>query len=319
MYLPFSSKTREMKQNLKSSMGDMGEFMMMLATDGEFRGQIWEIIKTEFSEYIDSIAGFSPEHGYAQGQLIFDIVSLFIGVGEVKATLASFKNTKSVLRIKKEIKKTKVEIKKWINKKLPKTEKPKALPASADAPPTPKALPAKSYSNPNTVNQNVSTLISPTITQNIDEAKQIVESIDISINNHINTINNIKYNKKLKSKTFSGGHNLKAYNDYKKINNGDYRLEYYTKHPNGVITCKPILLDENNNKIIKLGYENIVSIFPEKWDNQRIRMEIMNVIKNGKLKKDNSHIIEGSSINGDIKIHVIIKNNKIITAYPVIE
>lgn len=143
MYLPFSSKTREMKQNLKSSMGDMGEFMMMLATDGEFRGQIWEIIKTEFSEYIDSIAGFSPEHGYAQGQLIFDIVSLFIGVGEVKATLASFKNTKSVLRIKKEIKKTKVLIKKWLDKKLPKTEKPKALHAPAETPPTPKAPPAK--------------------------------------------------------------------------------------------------------------------------------------------------------------------------------
>ncbi|MBQ1968656.1 MAG: hypothetical protein II371_03585, partial [Flavobacteriales bacterium] len=139
MYMPFSSKTREMKQNFKSSMGDLGEFIMMLTTDGEFRGQIWNIIKTEFSEYIDSIAGFSPEHGYAQGQLIFDIVSMFVGVGEVKATLASFKNTKSVLRIKKEIKKRKVAIKKLLNKKFPKTEKPKALPAPA---PKPKQLPA---------------------------------------------------------------------------------------------------------------------------------------------------------------------------------
>ncbi|MBQ5815819.1 MAG: hypothetical protein IIW30_07605, partial [Flavobacteriales bacterium] len=103
MYMPFSSKTREMKQNFKSSMGDLGEFMMMLATDGEFRGQIWNLIKTEFSEYIDSIAGFSPEHGYAQGQLIFDIVSMFVGVGEVKATLASFKNTKSIVLLEKEI------------------------------------------------------------------------------------------------------------------------------------------------------------------------------------------------------------------------
>jgi hypothetical protein len=120
-------------------MGDMGEFMMMLATDGEFRGQIWNIIKTEFSEYIDSIAGFSPEHGYAQGQLIFDIVSMFVGVGEVKATLASFKNTKSIVLLEKEIKKRKVAIKKLLNKKLPKTEKPKALPAPA---PKPKQLPA---------------------------------------------------------------------------------------------------------------------------------------------------------------------------------
>ena len=245
---------------------------------------------------------------------------MFVGVGELKAALASYKSTKSFLLIKDTISKGAKKAKKLIpslkKQNLPNTPEPqKALPA----PEKPKVLPVTPNSSPNTVNQNVSTLISPTITQNIDEAKQIVESIDISINNHINTINNVKYNKKLKSKTFSGGHNLKAYNDYKKINNGDYRLEYYTKHPNGVITCKPILLDENNNKIIKLGYENIVSIFPEKWDNQRIRMEIMNVIKNGKLKKDNSHIIEGSSINGDVKIHVIIKNNKIITAYPVIE
>ena len=81
-------------------MGDMGEFMMMLATDGEFRNEIWRIIKKEFGEYLDSIWGTTPEHGYAQGRLLFDIASMFVGVGELKAALASYKSTKCFLLIK---------------------------------------------------------------------------------------------------------------------------------------------------------------------------------------------------------------------------
>ena len=133
MYLPFSSKTREMKQNLKSSMGDMGEFMMMLATDGEFRNEIWRIIKKEFGEYIDSIWGTTPEHGYAQGQLLFDIASMFVGVGELKAALASYKSTKSFLLIKDVISKGAKKAKKIIS-----SLKKQNTPAPADAPPVPK-------------------------------------------------------------------------------------------------------------------------------------------------------------------------------------
>lgn len=69
--------------------------------------------------------------------------------------------------------------------------------------------------------------------------------------------------------------------------------------------------------IKKLTNNGYSTFFPKNWDKQRILEEIAFAFKNKELIKGSSVIFEGISTNG-IKINFIIKNSKIITAYPIL-
>ena len=63
------------------------EFLNELAQSEELRTQAWNNVKQSFSEYVSETAGLDNQAMYNQGKLLFDVVTLFIGVGEVKAIL----------------------------------------------------------------------------------------------------------------------------------------------------------------------------------------------------------------------------------------
>lgn len=56
--------------------------MNKLAQSEELRAKAWSDIKQSFSEYVDETAALDN-----QGKLLFDVVNLFIGIGEIKAIL----------------------------------------------------------------------------------------------------------------------------------------------------------------------------------------------------------------------------------------
>tara|TARA_A100000171_G_scaffold44060_1_gene46570 strand:- start:1577 stop:3490 length:1914 start_codon:yes stop_codon:yes gene_type:complete len=63
------------------------ELIVDLALSSDLRAQLWSDLKVEFSNYIDETLSLSSQGMYNQGKLIFDVATLFIGIGEINAIL----------------------------------------------------------------------------------------------------------------------------------------------------------------------------------------------------------------------------------------
>jgi hypothetical protein len=75
------------------------EFLNDLAKSPELRTQAWNSLKQSFSEYVDETAGLDNQAMYNQGKLIFDVITLFIGIGEIKAILNGQKVTIGIVAL----------------------------------------------------------------------------------------------------------------------------------------------------------------------------------------------------------------------------
>jgi len=102
----FSKEAEDTREQTKAFVA----FINDLATSSESRQEFKNLVKNEFNDYINEIAGFTPEAQYLQGKLLFDIATLFIGVGEVKALLKGEKITISLIKTLKAIPKDLVRI-----------------------------------------------------------------------------------------------------------------------------------------------------------------------------------------------------------------
>lgn len=67
--------------------------------EGTIRDDTWNTIETEFNKYVDTTLDLTPQARYNQGKLIFDVGSLFFGVGEVKAFITTGKLTSKTVQI----------------------------------------------------------------------------------------------------------------------------------------------------------------------------------------------------------------------------
>jgi hypothetical protein len=75
-------------QEVRQKTFEFFEFFRKLSTDGQLRDQVWGELKKQASEYIDqTVCVTDPLCRYNQGKLIFDVATMFIGVGEVSAAL----------------------------------------------------------------------------------------------------------------------------------------------------------------------------------------------------------------------------------------
>jgi hypothetical protein len=75
------------------------QFLNELVTNPETRAQTWNALKASFSDYIDETLGLDNQALYNQGKLVFDVITLFIGVGEVKAILNGQKVTIGIVAL----------------------------------------------------------------------------------------------------------------------------------------------------------------------------------------------------------------------------
>ena len=203
-YMPFSSKTNEMRKAFFTTIGEIGEFMFMYQTNPAFKLLIDKILMDEIKNYLGSMWGTSPEHGYALGQLLFDVVSMFFGPGEIKAVLTGFKTTKTGIAFQRVIKtnldtffelidkyfkptnlspdihKNSIIDIESIDKAVKKTEqyiKVNAYKAEKKI--------DKLIGNNQPATTNKAPQVSSLITSNADEARQIIESIDNVLDNHV--------------------------------------------------------------------------------------------------------------------------------------
>lgn len=58
-----------------------------IITEPNFRNQAWDTLKIAFSDYIQETVGLDKQARFNQGKILFDVATLFIGVGEIKAIL----------------------------------------------------------------------------------------------------------------------------------------------------------------------------------------------------------------------------------------
>jgi hypothetical protein len=75
------------------------QFLNELVTNPETRAQTWNALSASFSDYIDETLGLDNQALYNQGKLVFDVITLFIGVGEVKAILNGQKVTIGIVAL----------------------------------------------------------------------------------------------------------------------------------------------------------------------------------------------------------------------------
>ncbi|MBQ1275908.1 MAG: hypothetical protein IIY15_01710, partial [Flavobacteriales bacterium] len=227
-YMPFSSKTRQMHKEIFSTIGEIGEFMYMYQTNIAFKLLINNILIEEIKNYLGSLWGTTPSHGYALGQLLFDVVSMFFGPGEIRAVLTGFKTTKTGIAFQRVIKTNLDTFFELIDKYF----KPKDLSPDIhknsiiDIEAIDKAVKKtgqyikvnaykaekkidKLIGNNQPATTNKAPQVSSLITSNADEARQIVESIDNVLDNHVKNIDNIIENPQSPYVKFSGGHTKK--------------------------------------------------------------------------------------------------------------
>ena len=263
---------------------------------------------------------------------------MFFGPGEIKAVLTGFKTTKTGIAFQRVIK-TNLDtffelIEKYfkptnlspdihknsiidieaIDKAVRKTEQYIKVNAYKAEKKIDKLI---GNNQPATTNELPTPLVSSLITENADEAKMIVESIDDVLDNHISNIPKIFTDKRDNKLKFTGGHTLNSYKNIAK-NNISYTLSDLNIHSNGLITCKPIL-KKDGNTIIKLSKDNYVTLFPLDWDNNRIKNEILYALKNAQQDPIKINEFTGLSSDGQIKIQIIIHNNMVKTAYPIVD
>jgi len=82
---PFNYSTRAME--IRWATWRFVEFLNGVKDDPQFWSQVWNEVKTEFGKYIDDTVGMDAQAVYNQGKLLFDVATLFVGIGEIKAIL----------------------------------------------------------------------------------------------------------------------------------------------------------------------------------------------------------------------------------------
>ena len=174
---------------------------------------------------------------------------------------------------------------------------------------------------PATTNKINTPQVSSLITENVDEAKMIVESIDDVLDNHIKNIDNIIENPQSPFVKFSGGHTKAAFDNYiehqKSIGNYASHTEDKIIHPNGLIEYKFEMTDINGKIHKKKGNGGYSTLFPEDWSKEKIKEESLYALK--KVKKTREHHFESFSKDGKIRILFIIEDNRIKTICPIAE
>ena len=338
-YMPFSSKTHEMRKAFFTTIGEIGEFMFMYQTNPAFKLLIDKILMDEIKNYLGSLWGTSPEHGYALGQLLFDVVSMFFGPGEIKAVLTGFKTTKTGIAFQRVIKtnldtffelidkyfkptnlspdihKSSIIDFESIDKAVKKTEQYIKVNAYKAGKKIDKLIGNNQHTTTNKIN---TPQVSSLITSNADEARQIVESIDNIVDNHVSYITNVFTDRRDNLLKFTGGHTLDAYKNFAKNNSISYTLSDLNIHSNGIITCKPIL-KKDGEIIEKLSKDRYTTLFPIDWNKNKIKSEILHALQNVQQNPFKANEFIGLSSDGQIKIQIIINNNMIKTAYPIVD
>ena len=265
---------------------------------------------------------------------------MFFGPGEIKAVLTGFKTTKTGIAFQRVIKtnldtffelidkyfkpkdlspdihKSSIIDFESIDKAVKKTEQYIKVNAYKAEKKIDKLIGNNQHTTTNKAPQ-----VSSLITSNADEAKMIVESIDNVLDNHVKNIDNIIENPQSPYVKFSGGHTKMAFDNYiehqKSIGNYASHTEDKIIHPNGLIEYKFEMADMNGKTHKKNGNGGYSTLFPEDWSNERIKKEILYIIKNP--QEINADGCIGYSLDKKIKIKIIIKNNKIKTAYPIVK
>ena len=263
---------------------------------------------------------------------------MFFGPGEIKAVLTGFKTTKTGIAFQRVIKtnldtffelidkyfkptnlspdihKSSIIDFESIDKAVKKTEQYIKVNAYKAEKKIDKLIGNNQHTTTNKAPQ-----VSSLITSNADEARQIIESIDNVLDNHVKKIDNIKINQQSPYVKFSGGHTKKAFDNYiehqKSIGNYASHTEDKIIHSNGLIEYKFEMTDINGKIHKKNGNGGYSTLFPEDWSNEKIKEEVLYALKNAKKTSPNHYI--GDSKDGLISIEIVIKNNKIKTVYPI--
>lgn len=74
-------------------------FLNELVASPDARAQAWNEVKVSFGGYIDETLALDNQALYNQGRLLFDVASLFVGVGELKALLKGQKITVGIVSV----------------------------------------------------------------------------------------------------------------------------------------------------------------------------------------------------------------------------
>jgi len=80
---------------------EMGQMVVKLFSDSDLRDKMYSNIKKELGVYFDQVIGrgTNAEMGYQHGKLVFDILTTFIGVGEVKALVKTGEFSANALKL----------------------------------------------------------------------------------------------------------------------------------------------------------------------------------------------------------------------------
>ncbi len=93
-------------QDVRNKTVEFFEFFRTLATDGQLRDKVWGELKQQAAEYLDqTLCVQEPICRYNQGKLIFDIASMFVGIGEVSGVVKTGLKAKGLLKVVQAIEK----------------------------------------------------------------------------------------------------------------------------------------------------------------------------------------------------------------------
>lgn len=86
---------------------EMGQMVIKLFSDDGLRDKMYANIKKELGVYFDQVTGkgTNAEMGYQHGKLVFDVLTMFIGVGELKALVKTGEFSSNALNLLRKSKK----------------------------------------------------------------------------------------------------------------------------------------------------------------------------------------------------------------------
>jgi len=94
-------------------------------------------------------------------------------------------------------------------------------------------------------------------------------------------------------------------------------IEKLEEYSGGSYEARIEVQDSNNpnNYIPKTNNDGISTMFPDHWTENRIKVEINNILKNPQ-NRQTRYKWEGTSSSG-VKIRIFLKDGKVTTAYPI--
>ncbi|WP_028526240.1 DNA/RNA non-specific endonuclease [Runella limosa] len=99
-------------QDVRSKTIEFFEFFRTLATDGQLRDKVWGDLKQQAAEYLDqTICVQEPICRYNQGKLMFDIASMFVGIGEVSGVVKTGLKAQGLIKVVQAIEKVESKLK----------------------------------------------------------------------------------------------------------------------------------------------------------------------------------------------------------------